>query len=146
MGYIEYTIDIHYDIIQLHACCIGRTDGPCLVESIGGNILTIISQHELSLPKSALAIGDFNSNVRIFQIPDTLATPKENETQVNSTIERFFEVPLKTLSYCFLVLLTGNRKRLRDVMLLLLHKLLQVANALKPINGRRIAKSTTTFV
>lgn len=36
----------------------------------------------LSLPKSAVAIGDFNSNVRILLIPETLSTAKENEIEV----------------------------------------------------------------
>lgn len=70
---------------------IGRTDGPCLVESIGGNVLTLVSQHKLSLSKSAVAIGDFNSNIRIFLIPETLSAPKENEIQVNSISLLFAE-------------------------------------------------------
>lgn len=52
------------------------------MESLGGSILTLVSQHMLSLPKSAVAIGDFNSNVRILLIPDTLSASKENETEV----------------------------------------------------------------
>lgn len=60
----------------------GRTDGPCLVESLGGSILTLISQHMLSLPKSAVAIGDFNSNVRILLLPETLSSSRDNETEV----------------------------------------------------------------
>lgn len=52
------------------------------MESLGGSILTLVSQHMLSLPKSAVAIGDFNSNVRILLIPDTLSTSKENESEV----------------------------------------------------------------
>ncbi|KAG4068792.1 hypothetical protein HA402_002483 [Bradysia odoriphaga] len=72
------TIDGNFEAWDI----LSRTDGPCLVESIGGNILTLISQHKLSLPKPAVAIGDFNSNVRIFQIPDTLSAPKENETEI----------------------------------------------------------------
>ncbi|KAJ6637540.1 Dynein axonemal intermediate chain 3 [Pseudolycoriella hygida] len=61
---------------------LSRTDGPCLVESLGGRILTSVSQHMLSLPKSVVAIGDFNSNVRILLIPDTLSIMKENETEM----------------------------------------------------------------
>ncbi len=70
------------------------------MESLGGNILTMVSQHMLSLPKSVVAIGDFNSNVRILVIPDTLSTPQENETEVN-LISNLFRC-ICSLHYSFL--------------------------------------------
>ena len=40
-----------------------------MIESLGGNILTGVSQHKLSLSKKVLAIADFNTNLRILTIP-----------------------------------------------------------------------------
>lgn len=42
---------------------------PCLVETMSGGILTTVSQHRLD--GDILAIGDHNSNVRIFKLPTT---------------------------------------------------------------------------
>lgn len=36
---------------------------------MGGNVLTSVSQHKLSLPSEVIAIGDFNSSLRLFEIP-----------------------------------------------------------------------------
>lgn len=56
-----------------------RTDEPCLVEAFGGNILTSIAQHNLSLPQEVIAIGDHNSSLRIALIPTELVKPVKNE-------------------------------------------------------------------
>jgi hypothetical protein len=54
--------------------------------SLGGNILTAISQHIFDLPNSCLAIADYNSNVRIFLIPSYFADQLENEVDVSTHI------------------------------------------------------------
>jgi hypothetical protein len=51
-----------------------RIDVPSLSESLGGNILTDLSQHKLPLSKRIIAIADFNSNLRIFVIPNTFVS------------------------------------------------------------------------
>lgn len=58
-----------------------RTNEPCLVESLGGNILTAMSQHQLSLPRSVLAIGDYNSSLRVFLLPNAFVQIKVNEVE-----------------------------------------------------------------
>lgn len=46
-----------------------RIDIPVMMESLGGNVLTYILQHKLTASKRLLAIADYNTNLRIFQIP-----------------------------------------------------------------------------
>jgi WD40 repeat protein len=58
-----------------------RIDIPSMIESLGGNILTEILQHKLSLTKRLLAIGDFNTNLRIFVIPSGFSHPLPNEKE-----------------------------------------------------------------
>ncbi|XP_058811062.1 dynein axonemal intermediate chain 3 [Topomyia yanbarensis] len=56
-----------------------RIDAPCLVTSLGGHILTFMSQHKLSASKKFLAVADYNSNIRIFTIPSSFSEPVPNE-------------------------------------------------------------------
>lgn len=49
------------------------TQEPCLVETIGGGVLTTISQQILPMGVDCIAIGDYNSNVRIFKLPKTFS-------------------------------------------------------------------------
>lgn len=58
-----------------------RIDTPSMQESLGGNVLTYILQHKLTLSKRLLAIADFNTNLRIFMIPSAFVNqvPKEKE-------------------------------------------------------------------
>lgn len=60
---------------------LARTNDPCLIETLGGNVLTALSQHKLSLPRSVLAIGDYNSSLRIFMIPPVFVKPMEKEAE-----------------------------------------------------------------
>ncbi|KAG5681639.1 hypothetical protein PVAND_011054 [Polypedilum vanderplanki] len=70
-----------------------RIDKPSLSESLGGNILTYISQHKLPLARRVLAIADFNSNLRIFMVPYAFVSPKDNEKEnfiqfINDEVQR----------------------------------------------------------
>lgn len=58
-----------------------RIDIPVMMESLGGNVLTYILQHKLTASKRLLAIADYNTNLRIFQIPSafTQQLPDERE-------------------------------------------------------------------
>lgn len=50
------------------------TQAPLLVETISGGCLTVVSQHRLPIGfADVLAIGDFNSNVRIFKLPKSFS-------------------------------------------------------------------------
>uniref|UniRef100_A0A336M1S0 CSON008647 protein n=1 Tax=Culicoides sonorensis TaxID=179676 RepID=A0A336M1S0_CULSO len=72
---------------------IARTNEPCLVESLGGNILTAMSQHKLTLPRSVLAIGDYNSSLRIFIIPNAFVQIKQDEVQeVQKMFDRIVKI------------------------------------------------------
>ena len=70
-----------------------RIDIPSMKESLGGNMLTEILQHKLTLSKRLLAIADFNTNLRIFMIPSAFVCqmPKEKETFmkfINDDVQR----------------------------------------------------------
>jgi hypothetical protein len=58
-----------------------RIDVPSLSESLGGNMLTEISQHKRPLTRRLLAIADFNTNLRIFMVPYGFVCPKDNEKE-----------------------------------------------------------------
>lgn len=66
-----------------------------MTESLGGNILTTLLQHKLSLPKRVLAIADFNTNLRILEIPRAFVqqVPHEEEFLKNFVYD---EVQRKT--------------------------------------------------
>lgn len=59
-----------------------RIDVPSLKESLGGNILTEIVQHKLSLTRRLLAIADYNTNLRIFIVPYAFVHQKDNEGEL----------------------------------------------------------------
>ncbi|XP_055638319.1 dynein axonemal intermediate chain 3 isoform X2 [Toxorhynchites rutilus septentrionalis] len=56
-----------------------RIDMPCLVTSLGGHMLSYLSQHKLSATKKFLAVADYNSNIRILIIPSAFSEPFPNE-------------------------------------------------------------------
>lgn len=57
-----------------------RIDVPSLCESLGGNILTCISQHKLPVPRiRLLAVADYNTNLRIFIVPHAFVHGKSDE-------------------------------------------------------------------
>ena len=62
-----------------------RIDIPSMVESLGGNILTELLQHKLSLCKSILAVADFNTNLRMFTIPIAFVQQLPNEIETFRT-------------------------------------------------------------
>lgn len=60
----------------------GRTDAPCLVDSLGGDVLTKLSQHKLSAVDEVVAVGDHNSSLRFLRIPSCFSTEIPNEVEV----------------------------------------------------------------
>lgn len=46
-------------------------------------MITCISQHRLTLPQQVLAVGDFDSNLRILIIPPVFVNKIENELEVS---------------------------------------------------------------
>lgn len=48
---------------------------------MGGSLLTSVSQHKLSLPTDVVAIGDFNSSLRLFEIPPVFRRALPDEQQ-----------------------------------------------------------------
>ncbi|XP_063697460.1 dynein axonemal intermediate chain 3 [Culicoides brevitarsis] len=67
---------------------IARTNEPCLVECLGGNILTAMSQHQLSLARSVLVIGDYNSSLRVFLLPNAFVQMQTDEIEA---VEQLFD-------------------------------------------------------
>ncbi|GAB0095994.1 WD repeat-containing protein 63 [Sergentomyia squamirostris] len=65
---------------------LNQTQAPTLVESVGSQIVTTIVQQRLPLMQDIVAIGDFNSNVRILLIPPTLATATPDEVNCFSRL------------------------------------------------------------
>lgn len=61
---------------------LARIDLPSMIESLGGNILTGVSQHKLSLAKKVLAIADFNTNLRILTIPNAFIYQLPDEVEI----------------------------------------------------------------
>lgn len=58
-----------------------RIDVPSLSDSLGGNILTEIAQHKLKLEKRLIAVADFNTNLRIFVVPNAFVNQQPNEVE-----------------------------------------------------------------
>ncbi|XP_055711511.1 dynein axonemal intermediate chain 3 [Phlebotomus papatasi] len=61
---------------------LNQTQSPTLVSSVGSQIVTTIVQQKLPLTQDIIAIGDFNSNIRILVIPPTLATATPDEVNL----------------------------------------------------------------
>jgi dynein intermediate chain 3, axonemal len=58
---------------------LAKCDRPILEKTIGGQVLTTLSQHIFHLPQPSLAIGDYNSSVRMYLIPPYFAEPMDDE-------------------------------------------------------------------
>lgn len=78
LTYYDGSVDV-WDILT-------RIDEPCVVHNLGGNILTVLSQHKLSLPHEVIAIGDQNGNLRILKLPDRISKPVAHEIDVSRLI------------------------------------------------------------
>lgn len=74
LTYYDGTVEV-WDILT-------RIDGPCVSHALGGNLLTVVSQHKLSLPHEVIAVGDQNGNMRILKLPQRIAKPIQNELEV----------------------------------------------------------------
>lgn len=68
------------EIWDLHS----RIDVPSLAESLGGNILSHIEQHKLPISRRLIGVGDHNTNLRIFIVPNSF-------TQMVDEEEKFFK-------------------------------------------------------
>lgn len=53
-----------------------RTDDVCISYETGASIITVITQHKLSLPTDILMIADHEANLRAFTLPSSISQPK----------------------------------------------------------------------
>ncbi|BFF97794.1 WD repeat-containing protein 63 [Drosophila madeirensis] len=60
---------------------LARDDDACLLEILGGGIITGITEHRPSLPYKILGIGDYNSSIRMVKLPHSYDVPLDNELQ-----------------------------------------------------------------
>ncbi|XP_022214171.2 dynein intermediate chain 3, axonemal [Drosophila obscura] len=60
---------------------LARDDDACLIEILGGGIITGITEHRPSLPYKILGIGDYNSSIRMVKLPHSFDVPLDNELQ-----------------------------------------------------------------
>lgn len=67
-----------------------RTDVPSITYDSGGSIITVITQHKLSLPMDVLIIGDRKANLRVFTLPPAVSRPKADDIQVKFPLQIFF--------------------------------------------------------
>ncbi|XP_017027782.1 dynein axonemal intermediate chain 3 [Drosophila kikkawai] len=68
---------------------LARDDDACLIEILGGGIITGITEHRPSLPHKILGIGDYNSSIRMVKLPHSFDVPLNNE------LEKLMEYVLK---------------------------------------------------
>lgn len=74
---------------------IARTDQPCISYKTGATIITIISQHKLTLPTDILLIGDQKSNLRAFTLPPIISQSRVDDINVSTC--KMFGLFLKKL-------------------------------------------------
>lgn len=60
-----------------------RSDDACISHDAGTSLITVITQHKLSLPTDILMIADQKANLRAFTLP-SLSRPKDNDLDVNA--------------------------------------------------------------
>lgn len=60
-----------------------RTDDACISYDTGATIITVITQHKLSLPIDVLIIADQKANLRAFTLPSSISQPKDNDENVS---------------------------------------------------------------
>lgn len=66
-----------------------RTDEACVSDDSGATIITVITQHKLSLSTDILMIGDQKANLRAFTLPSSISQPKDNDHHVCSLFIEF---------------------------------------------------------
>lgn len=59
-----------------------RSDDACISHNAGTALITVISQHKLSLPTDILMIADQKANLRAFKLP-SVSQPKDDDLNVN---------------------------------------------------------------
>lgn len=59
-----------------------RTDDVCISYESGASIITVITQHKLSLPTDILMIADHKADLRAFTLPSSISQPKFDDHEV----------------------------------------------------------------
>lgn len=59
-----------------------RTDNACISHDAGTTIITVITQHKLSLPTDILMIADQKANLRAFTLP-SISRPRDDDFDVS---------------------------------------------------------------
>lgn len=59
-----------------------RTDDACISHESGATVITVITQHRLSLPIDILMIGDQKSNIRAFILPSVISQQHPEDQDV----------------------------------------------------------------
>lgn len=62
-----------------------RTDDACISHDAGTSIITIITQHKLSLPTDILMIADQKANLRAFTLP-SVSRPNQDDHDVSTCL------------------------------------------------------------
>lgn len=79
-----FFIACYHGIIELWDL-ISRTDHPCISYETGATLITIISQHKLTLPTDILLIGDQKSNLRAFTLPPIISQSRADDLNVSTS-------------------------------------------------------------
>ncbi|XP_055840961.1 dynein axonemal intermediate chain 3 [Episyrphus balteatus] len=68
---------------------LARDDDACLVEVLGGGIITALSEHRSAIPKKVISIGDYDSSFRMVALPESFYKPVPNELeQLQNFVEK----------------------------------------------------------
>lgn len=63
-----------------------RIDEPCVTYVLGGDVLTVLSQHKLSIVHEVIAVGDQSGNLRILKLPERMSKAVDGEIEVGCSI------------------------------------------------------------
>lgn len=63
-----------------------RTDAACISHDAGTTLITVITQHKLSLPLDVLMVADQKANLRAFTLP-SVSRPKHDDHDVSKCYE-----------------------------------------------------------
>lgn len=65
---------------------LSRTDDVCISHQTSASIVTVITQHKLSLSTDILMIADHKANLRAFTLPSSISQPKSNDHDVSTSL------------------------------------------------------------
>lgn len=63
-----------------------RTDCPSISYNAGATLITVITQHKLSLPTDVLLIADKKANLRVFTLPSAISKAKDGDCDVRCAL------------------------------------------------------------